>query len=51
MMSNRRSAPVIIDRLPIDQAGEKCYYDRKMFKKVAEIIQQVTSCSSFSSEE
>ncbi len=52
MMSNRcRSAPVIIAHLPIDQAGGKYFYDRRMLKKVVEIIQQVTSHLSFSSEE
>ncbi len=50
MMSNsRRSAPVIIAHLPIDQAGGKYCYDRgrRMFKKVVEIIQQVISRLSF----
>jgi hypothetical protein len=44
MMSNsRKSAPVIIAHLPIDQAGRKYFYNRREFEKVAEIIQQVTS--------
>jgi hypothetical protein len=52
MISNRRrSAPVIIAHLPIDQACGKYCYDHGMLKKVAEIIQQVTSRLSFSSEE
>ena len=53
MSNSRRSAPapVIIANLPIDQVGGKYGYDRRMFKKVAEIIQQVTSRLGFSSEE
>jgi hypothetical protein len=48
MMSNcRNAAPVIIAHLPIQQTGGKFCYDRRMFKKVAEIIQQVTSQRSF----
>ncbi len=52
MMSNsRRSAPVIIGHLPIDKAGGKYCYNRRMLKKVAQIIQQVTSRTSLLSEE
>jgi hypothetical protein len=52
MMSNsRRSAPVIIAHLLIDQAGGKYCYDCRMFEKVVEIIQQEISRLSFSSEE
>jgi hypothetical protein len=51
MSNRRRSAPVIIAHLLIYQPGGKYCYDRRMFKKVAEIIQQVTSRLSFSSEE
>jgi hypothetical protein len=52
MMGNsRRSAPVIIAHLLIDQAGGKYCFDRRMLKKIVEIIQQVTSRLSFSSEE
>jgi hypothetical protein len=42
MMSNNRILTlVIIAHLSIDQAGGKYCYDRRMFKKVVEIIQQV----------
>jgi hypothetical protein len=51
MSKSHRSAPMIIAHLLIDQAGGKYCYDRRMFKKVAEIIQQVTLRLSFSSEE
>ncbi len=49
--NSRRSAPVIIAYLLIDQAVGRYCYDRRKFEKVAEIIQQVTSRLSSLSEE
>jgi hypothetical protein len=51
MRNSRRSEPVTIAHLPKDQAVRKLCYDCKKFGKNAEIILQVTSCSSSSSEE
>ncbi len=49
MMSNkRRSAPVINDHLPTEEASGEYSSDRKKLEKMAEIILQVTSQSIFS---
>jgi hypothetical protein len=47
MRNSRRSAPVIVAHLPIDQAGGRYCYDRRKFEKVAEIIQQVNIMLEF----
>jgi hypothetical protein len=51
MSKSRRSAPMIIAHLPIDQAGGRYCYDHRKFEKVAEIIQQVNIMLEFLSEE
>jgi hypothetical protein len=52
MMSNkRRSAPVINDHLPIEEASEEYSSDHRKLEKMAAIIQQVTSRSISSSRE
>jgi hypothetical protein len=51
MSKNHRSAPVINDHLPIEEASGDYSSDRKNLKKMASIIQQVTSQSIFSSGE
>jgi hypothetical protein len=43
MSSIRRSAPVINDCLPIDEASREYSSDRKKLEKMAAIILQVTS--------
>jgi hypothetical protein len=49
--NNRRSAPVINDHLPIEEASGEYSSDRKKLEKMVAIILQVTSRSIFSSEE
>jgi hypothetical protein len=51
MSNNRRSAPVINDHLPIEEASGEYSSDRKKLEKIAAIILQVTSRSIFSSGE
>jgi hypothetical protein len=51
MSNNRRSAPVIIDHLPIEEASREYSSDRKKLQKVAAITLQVTSRSISSSGE
>jgi hypothetical protein len=43
MSNNRRSAPVIDDHLPIEEAIGQYSSDRKKLEKLAAIILQVTS--------
>jgi hypothetical protein len=49
--NNRRSALVINDHLPIEEASGEYSSDRKKIKKMAAIILQVTSRSISSSGE
>jgi hypothetical protein len=49
--NNRRSAPVINDHLPIEEASGEYSSDRKKLKKMPAIILQVTSQSISSSGE
>jgi hypothetical protein len=51
MSNNRRSALVINDHLPIEEASVEYSSDRKKLEKMAAIILQVTSRSVSSSGE